>query len=371
MNFKTHTLEELEAKRGRMSSRLGLVGFDGFVDRIVQPVANRSGPGENFTPIATIPDFARRIESAAGKSTNIELFPREHRLGGNGPIMAHALLSAGMKVRYIGALGTPEVHPVFKEFAGKTEAFSLGAPGTTDALEFTDGKLLLNTTSSLEAITYEAMVKTVGEGKFFDLFSRLDLIGMVNWTMIPSMTDILNALLEKVLPNLPSRDQRTFFFDLADPEKRSDSDIKSALLTIKRFQSYGKTLLGMNLKEGQLVGRVLGIKESGEDEDSLKRLTTKIRQELSLSMVAVHPRDCAACATSEDTWYLPGPYTDSPVLTTGAGDHFNAGLSLGHTLNMTPLASLTLGVCFSGYLVRNARSPSLNEIDSFLRNWKD
>jgi hypothetical protein len=371
MNFKIHTLEELEAKRNRLSSRLGLVGLDGFVDRIVKPVAIRSGTGDNYTPIETISDFARRIEGASGKSTNIELVPREHRLGGNGPIMAHALLAAGMKVRYIGALGVPEIHPVFQEFAQKSEAYSIAAPGVTDAVEFSDGKLLLNTTSTLEAVTYEAIIGTVGEGKFFDLFSRLDLIGMVNWTMVPAMTDILSAFLDKVLPNLPSRDQRTFFFDLADPEKRSDSDIKSALLTIKRFQSYGKTILGMNLKEAQIVARVLGIKTENEDEDGLKRLTTRIRQELSLGVVAVHPRDSAVCATREDAWWVPGPYTETPVLTTGAGDHFNAGFALGQTLGMTPLASLTLGVCFSGYMVRKARSPSLNEIDSFLRNWKE
>ncbi len=371
MNFKSHTLEELEAKRSRLSSRLGLIGLDGFVDRIVKPVDTRSGPGDDFTPIATISDFARRIEGASGKSTNIELYPIEHRLGGNGPILANALLAAGMKTRYIGALGVPEVHPVFREFARRTEAVSIAAPGSTDALEFLDGKLLLNTTSTLEAVTYEAILQVIGEGKFFDLFSRLDLIGMVNWTMIPSMTDILNAFLDKVLPNLPSRDQRVFFFDLADPEKRPDSDIKSALLTIKRFQSHGKTILGLNFKEAQIVGRVLGVGEGKDGEEGLKRLATRIRQELSLGVVAIHPRDSAACATRADAWWIPGPYTESPVLTTGAGDHFNAGFSLGQTLGMTPLASLTLGVGFSGYMVRKARSPSLNEIDSFLRNWRE
>ena len=369
MNFKDHTLQELEAKRGNLSSRLALVGLDGFVDRIVTPVATRSGPAENFTPIDTISAFAQRIEDAAGKSTNIEVYPRETRLGGNGPIMANALLSAGMKVRYIGALGHPEVHPVFQDFAKKTVASSVAEPGHTDALEFNDGKIMVNTTATLEAVTYEAIVGAIGEGKFFDLFSRLDLVGLVNWTMVPAMTDILNALLDRVLPNLPSRDQRTFFFDLADPAKRSDSDVKSALLTIKRFQSHGKTILGLNLKEAQTVARILGIKESETDEAGLKRLASRIRQELGIGVVAIHPRQCAVCATREDVWHVPGPYTETPKTTTGAGDHFNAGFVVGQVLNMSPLASLTLGVVFSGFMVRQGRSPSLNDIDAFLHNW--
>ncbi len=369
MKFKEHTLEELEAKRSRISSRFALVGLDGFVDRIVTPVASRSGPGDDFMPISTITEFARRIDEAAGKSTNIELYPREDRLGGNGPIMANALVTAGMKTRYIGALGSPEVLPVFQEFARKTEAVSLCDPGATNALEFTDGKIMLNNTAVLEHITYEKIVATIGEGKFFDLFSRLDLIAMVNWTMIPAMTDILGSFLDKVLPNLPSRDQRVFFFDLADPAKRSDSDIKSALLTIKRFQSHGKTILGLNLKEAQTVGRILGIGESDTNAEGLKRLATRIRQELALGVVAVHPRECAVCATREDAWHVPGPYTETPLTTTGAGDHFNAGFVLGQSLNMTPLASLALGVASSGYMVRRGRGPSLNDLDAFLRNW--
>ncbi len=371
MNFKDHTLEELEAKRSRLSSLLALVGLDGFVDRIVTPVATRSGPGENFTPIDTISALAQRIGDAAGKSTNIEVYPRETRLGGNGPIMANALLASGMKVRYVGALGKPNVDPVFQEFARKTEAASIADPGHTDALEFNDGKIMINTTATLEEVTYESIVGTIGEGKFFDLFSRLDLVAMVNWTMVPAMTDILSAFLDRVLPNLPSRDQRTFFFDLADPAKRSDSDIKSALLTIKRFQSHGKTILGLNLKEAQTVSRILGIGDSGTDESGLKSMASRIRQELGISVVAVHPRECAVCATREDTWHVPGPYTENPRTTTGAGDHFNAGFTVGQVLNMSPLASLTLGVVFSGFMVRQGRSPSLNDVDAFLRNWKN
>src|SRR6185436_5461144 len=117
MEFKTRTLQELRQHRGSLSSKQAILGLDGFVDTIVTPVGLRAGQGENFTPISTITEFGQRILGAAGKSTNIEFYPRMDKLGGNGPIMANALLAQGTPVTYIGALGQPQVHPVFAAMA--------------------------------------------------------------------------------------------------------------------------------------------------------------------------------------------------------------------------------------------------------------
>ena len=78
--------------------------------------------------------------------------------------MANAMLSLGLGVRYVGALGRPVVHPVFEEFARKTQAISLAEPGITTALEFKDGKLMLGNTRSLEEIDLSGCWKAVKKG---------------------------------------------------------------------------------------------------------------------------------------------------------------------------------------------------------------
>lgn len=369
MDFKTKTLQELETKRSRINSKAALVGFDGFIDKIRQPVSERYGHGKDFTPVPTIADFGERIVRAAGKSTNIEIYPQLEKLGGNGPILASALLATGLKVRYIGALGKPEIHPLFKDLAEKTEAVSLANPSITYALEFSDGKIMLSETDRLEEISFDAILSQIGEGMFLDMLSRVDLLAMVNWTETPQMTEILLALLDRILPVLPPREQRLFFFDLTDPEKRSDGDINSVLQTIRRFQDWGSVTLGLNFKEALTVARVLGLASEEGDESGLRRLASKIRQTLHLDMVVVHPRDSAACATRHDSWWVPGPFTDNPLITTGAGDHFNAGFCLGQLIEASPLACLTTGVCSSGFYVRTGKSASLNDLDQFLRKW--
>lgn len=370
MEFTKQTLEELENKSGSLSEKFAVVGLDGFIDKLVTPVAERRGPGDNFSPIPTITDFANRIGAAAGRSANIEFYPKVEKLGGNGPIMANALDSLGMHTKYIGALGYPEVHSVFQEFAEKTEAVSISEPGITHAAEFEDGKIMFGSITSIEEITYQRILDVMTEGGFFDVLSRAHLQAWVNWTMIPYMSSFFSALLDKVLPNLNTLEPRQFFFDLADPAKRSRGDIRAVLMLIKRFQGFGNVSLGLNFSEAQQADSVLFDHDPVDPtEENLKRLASRIRNELDIGCVVIHPTDSAACATRGETVWIPGPLCKNPKTTTGAGDHFNAGFMLGRLLDLQPKSCITLAVATSGFYVRTGKSPSVQDLDDFIRNW--
>ena len=368
MDTRKAAAEELSRRGNEASSRSVLVGLDGFVDVIINPVDQRFGPGDNYEPIRDMTGFANRILAAAGKSTNIEMGKIREKLGGNGPILANALLEAGFPTRYIGALGDPSIHPVFETFARRTEAISLAEPGVTHALEFRDGKILLGLMDSLEEITFNRILEKMGEGAFFDLVSRTDLFAIVNWTMLPYLTRVLQALVERVYPNLGPRDHRAFFFDLADPEKRADDDLLGVLHLLHRFSAFGSTTLGLNLKEAQHVSRVLGAPVGESTEEDLRGMARAIRADLKLDCVVIHPTDSAACATKDETFYSPGFYTPEPKITTGAGDHFNAGFMSSRLVGAPPQSSLVTGCAFSGHYVRTGDSPSLTAAASFIRN---
>lgn len=371
MKHRDIALKELSEKSNQLSSLSALVGFDGFIDRIMNPVDKRQGPGDAFVPMEQMTDFAKRVSDAAGKSTNIEIYPRMEKIGGNGPILANALLNAGLKTRYVGALGVPAVAEVFKDFAEASEAVSIANPGVTHALEFNDGKLMLGDTSPLDEITYDKIISEMGEGAFFDAMSRANLIAIINWTMTPHLTGVLETLVDKVLPNLGPLDKRQFFFDLCDPAKRADGDILAMLSVLRKFMSFGKVTLGLNLAEAQTIYRVIGKSAVEPDKDGLRKMARTICQTLELSMVVIHPVDCAVCATRDEDWWTDGPYCKKPLITTGAGDHFNGGFALGQLLGLSPKAALTLGVAFSGSYVRTAQSPSLSQAETFIRTWTE
>ena len=364
-----NVLEELSSKMASATGKHALVGLDGFVDKIITPVGNRYGQGTDFDPIPTIDAFGQRILDAAGESANIELYENYEKLGGNGPIMANALVSEKFKVQYIGALGLP-LHPVFKEFGEKANAVTIADPGITHALEFEDGKIMLGTMKGLDDITLQRIIDTMGEGAFMDTVNRADLVALVNWTMIPNMTSLFEEMLTRILPNIgPKESGRFFYFDLADPAKRSRSDLKQVLNVISRFRSFGSVTLGLNLAEAKQASEVLGLPEVKDGGEGLKAAATRIRNSLKLSCVVIHPREGAACATKDGDWWVQGPFCKNPKISTGAGDHFNAGFAAAEVIGLSPESCLTVAVATSGQYVRTGKSPSLQDTARFIESW--
>src|SRR5271154_4889240 len=192
------------------STLSAFVGLDGFVDEILHAVDKRES-AEVFQRLPTIAKLAERLAGAAGKSANLELVSQMTKLGGNGPIMANALASFGLRVTYLGILGYPNLHPVFHDFAQRAEVYSIADPGTTDALEFDDGKIMVGKHTSLKQMTWENIQSRFGKEKFAAKFGGADLVGFVNWTMLPYMSDLWEALLREVCPGMKGR--RFLFFD--------------------------------------------------------------------------------------------------------------------------------------------------------------
>ena len=79
---------------------------------------------------------------------------------------------------------------------------------------------------SLDEITFARIREVIGAARLDEEIAAAHLLAFVNWTMIPQMTAIFQALTDEVLPRLPANPGRVFFFDLADPEKRSVDDLR-------------------------------------------------------------------------------------------------------------------------------------------------
>ena len=361
--------EKLRAKRGFDLDMI--IGLDGFIDEIIHLVDKRQD-FENFTRIPTIADFGARMSNAAGLSTNVEMVSVQIKLGGNGPIFANALLESGVATTYVGALGKPSIHPVFEDMATRLKAvYSLCEPGHTDACEFEDGKIMLGKLTSLNELTWELYKESLGgvEG-IAKMMNECQLFGMANWTMIPYMSDVWEGIVEEVFPLLEERTEKPIaFFDLADPEKRTKEDICRAMGLIGRFEDKFRAILGLNEKEVYLIAEALGVEISDSEQDKLKAVVKATYEKLGIYCLMVHPVRSACCVVDGEYFYTDGPYCAKPKLTTGAGDNFNAGFCLGKALGLDPLSSLTLGVCTSGFYVRNAHSPTFDQVIDFTEKW--
>jgi len=363
--LRARCAQSLLANARQASTLSAFVGLDGFVDEILHAVDKRES-AEIYQRLPTIAKLAERLAAAAGKSANLELVTQMTKLGGNGPIMANALASFGLRVTYLGLLGHPNLHPVFHDFARRAEVYSIADPGTTDALEFEDGKIMVGKHSSLKQMTWENIQARFGREKFAAKFGGSDLVGFVNWTMLPYMSDLWQALLREVCPGLKKDPRRLLFFDLADPEKRTREDILRALDLIGQFEQYFNVVLGLNEKEAHEIGAAFGLRPKTAGPDSLAELGLQIAGKLKSGTLVIHPVTCALAISGGKVEMVNGPYVVKPLITTGAGDHFNSGFCLGKLLGLDNSMSLLIGVTTSGHYVRTGQSPSVAEVAAMM-----
>jgi len=281
--------------------------------------------------------------------------------------MANALASVGFSVTYVGNLGYPNIDPVFADLAQKATVHSIGEPAHTDALEFEDGKIMLGKLEPLNDANWDNLMARLGREKLREIISGARLIGMVNWTMLPHMSRVWAKMLDEVIPNI-ERHNRKLFIDLADPEKRTHDDILDALKLLTRFQDQVDVILGLNLKESVEIADVLGLPGKTDPEAAIEENARAIRAELGLACVVIHPRRGAAAATESESATFAGPFVQQPRISTGAGDHFNAGFCVGRVLGFSLIESLCAGVGLSGYYVRSGESPTVSALAEFIDN---
>lgn len=351
-----------------------LLGFDGFVDSIIRVVDKRHDL-DRFDEFPTIKAFGERILDADGKSANFEFNVTAEKLGGNGPIMANAMLEATLHVAYIGALGRPNIHHVFTDFAGRAEAYPVCDPGFTDAAEFGNGKLMFGKYAHMAGLDAAMVLDAIPRADLEKLVARSKLIGLTNWTMLPRVESVWKLVGELIPEAADKSMQPIVFCDFADPAKRTADDLAGALHLLSRLQSKARVVLGMNLSEATQVREVLALGAFGDDPGDAKarnaiiESATLIREKLGITAAVVHPREAAAACydtgSAVTAGRFAGPFVAEPKLSTGAGDNFNAGFCLGLLAGLGVEPALCAGTATSGFYVRNAASPTLDQLADF------
>lgn len=315
-----------------------IVGFDGFIDEIYTVANNQK-----------MSDF--RDSFSDGISKNFELIKKTTKMGGNGPILSNALLSLGAKVTSVGLFGGIFKTPFEDLMKGDSLVCSLGSPCKTTALEFSDGKLMFSDLENIKQVTWNNINRYLTA----ETYKNADIIACTNWTMIPDF--------ENIVKRIPKSERQIFFFDLADPKRRSKKDLFQILELIRNLNGTNKCILGLNLSEARQVSELFGTYYGVSEE----LLCENIHNNLDcIYSVVVHSKR-KSCAVIDGTFYHQNSFfCENPVILTGAGDHFNAGFLAG-IANETPENSLLWAVGLSGFYVSLGRTPNREELKSFLR----
>src|SRR3989337_3624488 len=125
---KTFLINALKAHGAILREKKITAGFDGFIDTIVKVIKKKQAQKPAFL-FTTIKEFGNYIVEKQGTSFSLEVEERSSKLGGNMPIMANALGQLGATVNCVGALGYPQIHPVFKNLSPDCHLYSFADPG--------------------------------------------------------------------------------------------------------------------------------------------------------------------------------------------------------------------------------------------------
>jgi sugar/nucleoside kinase (ribokinase family) len=193
----------------------------------------------------------------------------------------------------------------------------------------------------------------------------------VNWGKVPDATDLWRNCIKK-WSSLTGETKRLFFMDLAEFSTSSDADKKRLPQLMEDVSALTKSVLSLNLKEAWQFAHLYGLDFFDQKEpEAVADCAIAIRKASGLDQVIIHPNQGATLAHSDGAVWVQGPHCSDPLISTGAGDHFGAGLLLGLLQNLSPASSLLLGNSTSGFFVRTGKSPSPQDLIHLLELWKN
>lgn len=343
----------LERSSKLTSSRI-TIGLDGFADTVVRVVKTKQTPTSYFN---TITEFGEFTKGKGGMNFSLELEERITKSGGNGPIMGQALARLGAPVQLIGALGYPDLHPVFRSLQAEMSVASYANPGLSTALEFQDGKILLAQMSELNQVNWATLLERVGIETLRRHFNNQSLYALVNWSELDHATSLWKGILETVAQKQSSH-KPIGFFDLADCTRREPAAIRQIIEVLQQFKKYWKVVLGVNKNEAHVLYKAM----TSQVSDDLHQVGSALFLLLGLDCLVVHHSRAAMGWDHSGPVAVPAQLVDDPRISTGAGDNFNAGLAAGLLMELNLEQCLTLGHAVAAAYMQRGESCRLTDL---------
>ena len=132
---------------------------------------------------------------------------------------------------------------------------------------------------------------------------------------------------------------------------------------IRSFEQFGRSILGLNVSEAQQVLQTIG--ESfglNETEGEMQNAAKLLRRALGIAVVFIHGIKISAAATAKDSAATGGYFVANPKLSTGAGDHYNAGFLAAYLCDCAVDFAINFASATAAFYVKMARSPKIEDV---------
>jgi ketohexokinase len=363
-------------------------GFDGFLDEIMAVIKKRFTT-TTYDLMTSMKEWAEIIKNTAGSSTGMETILKDRRTGGFVSNTSQALASVLVpksNITLFGNFGSPQIMPIFnKVFSIELgcKLVTIGEPGTTNAFEFDDGKVMMTNFTPIHKISTQAISKVRSNKDFIQLLNHSKLFGFGYWSTAPEMSNIYDYFHKNIISKLSNKIE--MFFDLADIRKRTNDDIQRASQLICQFSENASVTLSLNDKEAKYLALVLNKSvelETPEENETLQesiqyflKIINILNNALSIKRIVIHTPKFAMMNLKNENdainqiIIVPNAYTSHPKFTVAAGDTFNGGLILGIISRCTPFELLMLGNVLTSFFIRTGKRGNSDQIAEFIKKY--
>lgn len=281
------------------------------------------------------------------------------------PIFSQALAKLDVSVNCVGAMGYPDVLPIFRNMPPNCQLLSVCEPGLCQALEFDDGKLMLANNEDIDQLDYSLLLQRAGKDILFSLFDSSDMMVLLNWSELKGSLSIWNGLEKDIFPYLSPK-KRFVFIDLSDCSCRSAEEIREACSLMRSFSNRFDFTISMNRNEAERVAEAENISYG-----SIEALASQLYTRLHCSRLVIHLLDCSCYVSEGQVRHRKNFHTPHPVISTGGGDNFNAGFALGLLYGLECADCVDLAHSVSGFYVSHGHSPSREELFHWLEQQEE
>lgn len=349
----------------RLSSERVVFGFDGFIDRGRELIDKHTE--NSFETIGGLRTLGEQIIASADidSSHTLEWVQTYTRTGGHTVHVGRAFDTLGFDVTVIGTYGNPVKAEFEQEFDNGT-IISFAEPGITDAVEFSDHKLLITDSGPHLELDWSVICDRVGMERLVENIDGKAMLGIGYWALIPALPSILKTIRTDLWPRLENP-PKFLLFDPADIRQLPLGSLRQGSTVLDDLDDVVPVTMCSDRAETHRLGELF---VDNVDDYSFRDLVEIVREGLGVTEYVGHVRDHSVLATEDGVWKVHSPQTTDPVITTSAGDHFAAGIALAKLNGLENGAKLIVASAVAGCFVRSGSPPTYEEIRAFVTEYE-
>jgi sugar-specific transcriptional regulator TrmB len=364
LTLDDETRRHLERCRSELPERFGsgsvVVGFDAFIDRMREVVAERSG-GSDYVPVRHFEEFTQSLSRVdASESALVEWTETRTEPGGHVAHAGRVFDNLGYDLTLVGPLGDPVSSVFARRFRDQT-LVSVGDVTATDFVLLEDKKLLF-TEPNWEVPTWESILDRVDAESLAEWTDGTRVLSIGSFYATGDLPAILDGFREEVWPMVASPPPAVHV-STGELHRLSAARIERVVESLEALDDVVPVTVTANRRAAKALGNHLSVRATS---DSTAGLAAALDDAFEVSRVVVDSFEEAASARDGTVTAARKPMPDDPRERLDVSEHFETGMAVGLAEDLSDGGALVLANAVAFYFNQHKEFPTEPDLRELL-----